>query len=259
MMTRQRSCGVNASVAAMFCAEAARLRWRSGTILGREVVPEVCSTSATSSGPGCAGPASANGTESVKLPAGPLSSASQLDQRNLALRRDGTRGRVRAALDDQRLGVEIAEIEIELVGAIGGVERRGRRPACHRDEGGRHLRPVRHHHRDRVALIDAERAQRAAGLLHQAQQLGPRHGLAVRRADRRRLGIARAQQVGDGLARVRAHLSPITLRCDPAGRPRALRQPARRSLPQLRGTRLERTGAKSTCPKLCIQLPDWAH
>jgi hypothetical protein len=46
----QRSSAVNARVVLMLRAEAHRLRCVSGTILGRDVVPEVCSTSATSSG-----------------------------------------------------------------------------------------------------------------------------------------------------------------------------------------------------------------
>jgi hypothetical protein len=74
MTSRQRSRGVKAKVPAMLRAEAVRLCWRSGTILGRDVVPEVWSTSATSSESGCGAPASANGIESVKPPAGPLSS-----------------------------------------------------------------------------------------------------------------------------------------------------------------------------------------
>ena len=41
------------SVRAIFQADAQRFRWPSGTILGREVVPDVCSTSAMSSPPGC--------------------------------------------------------------------------------------------------------------------------------------------------------------------------------------------------------------
>ena len=36
----------------MFCADAATLDCKSGTILGRDVVPEVCRISATSSGRG---------------------------------------------------------------------------------------------------------------------------------------------------------------------------------------------------------------
>ena len=49
MMFSPQSAAVNCSVLRMWVAEAARLRWDSGTILGREVVPEVCSTIDTSS------------------------------------------------------------------------------------------------------------------------------------------------------------------------------------------------------------------
>ena len=41
MMLRQRSAGVTWVVAAMWRAEAVTLIWLSGTIFGREVVPEV--------------------------------------------------------------------------------------------------------------------------------------------------------------------------------------------------------------------------
>lgn len=72
MTFRQRSPGPSCSVAPMWAAEAHRLRWLRGTILGREVVPEVCSTSATSSGP--AKPVSRGGPtgspRSVNTPAG---------------------------------------------------------------------------------------------------------------------------------------------------------------------------------------------
>ncbi len=57
VMFKPRSLCENSSVRAMFCAEIATLRCESGTILGREVVPEVCRISAMSSGcanPGCA-------------------------------------------------------------------------------------------------------------------------------------------------------------------------------------------------------------
>ena len=43
---RERSAGVSCSAAAMLRADQARLRCRSGTIFGRDVVPDVCSTSA---------------------------------------------------------------------------------------------------------------------------------------------------------------------------------------------------------------------
>ena len=50
MMFRHTSPGTNWSALPMFRAEAVTLRWSSGTIFGREVDPEVCSTRATSSG-----------------------------------------------------------------------------------------------------------------------------------------------------------------------------------------------------------------
>ena len=48
MMFRPQSVALNCSVRLMWVALAARLPWLSGTILGREVVPEVCSTIDTS-------------------------------------------------------------------------------------------------------------------------------------------------------------------------------------------------------------------
>ena len=50
MMFSPQSAGPKASVRAICCADAARLRCDSGTIFGREVVPEVCSSIETSSG-----------------------------------------------------------------------------------------------------------------------------------------------------------------------------------------------------------------
>lgn len=45
---KQQSARVNPRVRAVDCAEAIRLRWLNGTSLGRDVVPEVASSSATS-------------------------------------------------------------------------------------------------------------------------------------------------------------------------------------------------------------------
>ena len=58
-----------------------------------------------------------------------------------------------AAHDQDRLGAEVGEVEVELVGAVGGVERRGGRAAGDRDEGRRHLRPVGQHDRHAVAAV----------------------------------------------------------------------------------------------------------
>src|SRR5689334_17097530 len=56
MMLRQLSSDLSARVRAILLAEAVTFLWLSGTIFGRDVVPDVCSTSATSSA--CAGPLS---------------------------------------------------------------------------------------------------------------------------------------------------------------------------------------------------------
>ncbi len=50
MMLSPTSVGSKRVVARILWAEAQTLRWRKGTILGREVVPDVCSTRAMSSG-----------------------------------------------------------------------------------------------------------------------------------------------------------------------------------------------------------------
>jgi hypothetical protein len=57
MIASPRSAAVKASVVRMLRADAQMFCCASGTIFGREVVPEVCSTRAMSSGaaaPGCA-------------------------------------------------------------------------------------------------------------------------------------------------------------------------------------------------------------
>jgi len=71
---RQRSAGRSSSVRRMFSAEAARFDWSSGTIFGRDVVPEVCRISATSPAPGSPARAGAALPSAwrVKAPAGPL-------------------------------------------------------------------------------------------------------------------------------------------------------------------------------------------
>ena len=77
MMLRQRSSSVSASVLPILPADAVTLRWDSGTIFGREVVPEVCSTSAMS--PASAKPPWAGlppaAPSKVNRPAGPFGSA----------------------------------------------------------------------------------------------------------------------------------------------------------------------------------------
>ena len=61
-----------------------------------------------------------------------------------------------ARLDDERLRAEIAHVEFELVGAIGRIERRGRRAGRDAEESGRHFRPVGQDDRDAVVAADPE-------------------------------------------------------------------------------------------------------
>ena len=75
---RQRSAPDSARCAAMLPADATRLAWLSGTSFGPAVVPEVCSSSATSSGVQGVAPVSGAGNAPMMLncPAGAASSSS---------------------------------------------------------------------------------------------------------------------------------------------------------------------------------------
>ena len=125
MTLRQRSSGVSASVVRMWRAEAARLRCSSGTILGREVVPEVCSTSATSSACGglarstAAGAVPASGRSSNQ-PAGAVGGRVQAQDRAPVPPRHRDRRPLVAVGHDQRLGPQVGQVEVELLLAIGG-------------------------------------------------------------------------------------------------------------------------------------------
>jgi len=82
MMLRQRSPGASCRKRPMLPAEAVTLRFDSGTIFGREVVPDVCRISATSSGADQRGVAVAGSaparSASVKPPAGPSAGVSSI-------------------------------------------------------------------------------------------------------------------------------------------------------------------------------------
>ena len=63
--------------------------------------------------------------------------------------------------DEDRLGADVGEVEIELVRAVGGIERRRRGGCRDRQKGRRHLRPVRQHDGHAVAAADAARVELA--------------------------------------------------------------------------------------------------
>ena len=172
MMFRQLSRGVSASVSRMFFAEAAMFAPESGTIFGRDVVPEVWSTSAMSpgsAGPGCdalpmASPARRNCSSRRRT------IAFEPQHRNAELCRDRFRGCAPVCANHERLGAKVGQVELELFGAIGRVERRGRRARRDRDEGRGHLRSVRQHDRDAVVPADAERIETRDRVLRELPQ-----------------------------------------------------------------------------------------
>ena len=77
---------------------------------------------------------------------------------------DGTRRRFGPRGDQQRLGLQIAEIELELGGAIGGIEGRGGAGGTAGDEGGRRLGSVGQDHGQAVAPSHALAVERGDGL-----------------------------------------------------------------------------------------------
>ncbi len=80
--------------------------------------------------------------------------------RNAELLRDADGRRVLAGSDDQQLGAEVGEIELEFVGTIGRIERRGRRGRANAQERRRHLRTVVEHDADAIARADTLRRER---------------------------------------------------------------------------------------------------
>ena len=108
-------------------AEAVTLRWVSGTIFGRAVVPEVCSTSATSSAlrPCPAAPAlpglAALQDEAARAA---LHLGHQLQHRHAQSLRHRPRRRLDAPLHDQRPRLQVGQVELELLVLVGRVQRR---------------------------------------------------------------------------------------------------------------------------------------
>ena len=141
------------------------LAWVSGTIFGREVVPEVCSTSATSSAAAWPGRAAAPAALAARRNAPAPGRASRRQRRSpgrRAFRPPSIAGDVLPASTTSALAAKIGQVELELVGAVGGIERRRGRAGGDAEEGGRHFRAVRQHDRDAVAAADPERRSATA-------------------------------------------------------------------------------------------------
>src|ERR1700733_13557318 len=164
-----RSLAESSSEAAMLRAEVQMLACVSGTIFGREVVPEVCKMRAVllaSAGP--------------ELDAAPLVTpegagfrprfGSQGNDGDAELLSRSKRRRFATRFDDQRLRFEILEVELEVVLAIGGIERRRGRGGRHAEKRRRHFGSVRQHDGDAIAAADSEFVQRPDGAIDQRPQ-----------------------------------------------------------------------------------------
>ena len=156
MTLRQRSDGARASVATMLAAEAQRLAWLSGTIFGREVVPEVCRMRATASPARSATGASAAPSKANSPALSPSRSEMTGMPRAFATL-DG--GRLGTGIDDQGAGVEIVEIELELALLVTRIQRRGCTPRRHADESARGQGAVREHDGDAIGRGDSRPTQ----------------------------------------------------------------------------------------------------
>ncbi len=165
---RQRSAGVRSSDTWMCSAEAQIFDWSSGTILGRDVVPEVCRIRATSS---------VAGRRGIGGAAWPFAGQREICPPVRTLRhwtaarwpcppcRRSKGGAVVIAGHDKRLGLEVGQVEVVFLFAVGRVERRGCRHLRDGDKGGGHFGPVGQHDRHAVAAPDADTLQRRAHLV----------------------------------------------------------------------------------------------
>ena len=197
----------------MLRAEVQMLAPVSGTIFGREVVPDVWRMSATSwasAGPGRA--AGRPGVAAKPERARPdLRLGHERDQPDAELLRRLERRRFAACFDDKRLGLEIVEVEEEFVLAIGGVQRRRSRRGGHGKKRGRHLRSVRQDDGDAVAAADAKLVQLRHGSVDERAQgrVGQRRRVMAR--DGGRLVLARRNEASQGVMRAHAGLPPPLL------------------------------------------------
>ena len=111
----------------------------------------------------------------------------QLEDADPVPRRHRARRRRGAGRHDQRLGLQVREVALELVGPVGGIERRRDGRGRERDEGRRHLGTVRQDEADRVAAADAAAVQRRDGPVDLAAQAAIGQRRPVDRSDRGRL------------------------------------------------------------------------
>jgi len=199
-MLSPRSEAVNAKVCRTLRAEAHTLRCASGTIFGREVVPEVCRTSAMSSAD--AGPGAWRQRRSLSFGKNEREAARAVfarggnpRDRNAELARDIDGGGCFVLLDDQQLGVQVHQVELEFVGPVSRVQGCGGRTSGDAHERGGHRGTVIEHDRDAVVTTDPLRIERAQRIARELAQRLVRERRATRRAQGCRAGRARFQKL----------------------------------------------------------------
>ena len=108
-------------------------------------------------------------------------------------------GGVVAGLHDDGAGLEVGQVELELVGAVGGVEGGGGRGAGDGEEGRGHLGPVGQHDGDGVAAADAEAVEVGDAAVDEGAQIGVGEVGPIGRADGRGGGVGGVEQVADAV------------------------------------------------------------
>ena len=167
--------------------------WRcvSGTSFGREVVPDVCSTSATSSGSGrvVRAPrptALRRGRRRRRGPDGSTCSSSTWMPRSAATSRAGVSS---VAPTTTASRADVLEVEGELLRAVRGVERRRGRRLRDREKRACRLRAVLDQQGDAALGSQSALAKPAGGLRDELQQARVRERAAARRQQRRSLSL----------------------------------------------------------------------
>ena len=161
-MLRQRSLGVSPSVSRMFFAEAAMFAPDSGTIFGREVVPEVWRTSAMSSGSRqsrCASGRSNGIAGEAESTGGRAGTCLQTKNRKAKLLRNSLSRLVPPGVDHQGAGAKVGQVELEFLRPVDRVEGRGGGAGGDRHKGSSHLRAVRKNDRDTIISTYPERVE----------------------------------------------------------------------------------------------------
>ena len=141
-----------------------RLAWVSGTIFGRDEVPEVNRINASSVAGRQLGIDAAHafaGPTRLNAPGPSLGCGDQIDDGYAEGMSDASACRIHVRARQQRRYPQIAEITLPFVSGEARVERHTDRTGCDRDHRHRSLWSVRQYHRYAVTSADTEAAQPA--------------------------------------------------------------------------------------------------